>query len=30
MSWICDNYLIGPDGPLARLHAFPEQIVELA
>ena len=27
-SWICDNYLIGPDGPGPRLHTFPEGIVE--
>jgi Xaa-Pro aminopeptidase len=27
-SWICDNYLIGPDGPGPRLHAFPEVITE--
>lgn len=26
--WICDNYLIGPEGPGERLHAFPEEIVE--
>ena len=26
--WICDNYLIGPEGPGQRLHAFPEVIVE--
>jgi Xaa-Pro aminopeptidase len=29
-SWICDNYLIGPDGPGPRLHAFPQQIIERA
>ena len=29
MSWVCDNYLIGRDGPGERLHKFPEQIVEL-
>ncbi len=27
-SWVCDNYLIGPDGPGPRLHTFPEVIVE--
>jgi len=27
-SWICDNYLIGPDGPGPRLHKFPQRIVE--
>jgi Xaa-Pro aminopeptidase len=26
-SWTCDNYLIGPDGPGACLHAFPAGIV---
>ena len=29
MSWVCDNYIIGPDGPGERLHRFPEKIVEL-
>ena len=29
MSWVCDNYLIGKDGPGERLHKFPEQLVEL-
>ena len=28
VSWICDNYLIGPDGPGDCLHAFPQAIVE--
>jgi Xaa-Pro aminopeptidase len=28
-SWICDNWLIGPDGPGQRLHRFPQEIVEL-
>ncbi|MEN3279046.1 MAG: hypothetical protein V7607_186 [Solirubrobacteraceae bacterium] len=28
-SWICDNYLIGPDGPGACLHAFPQRITAL-
>jgi len=27
-AWICDNYLIGPDGPGPRLHAFPQAISE--
>jgi Xaa-Pro aminopeptidase len=27
-SWICDNYLIGPDGPGPRLHTFPQEIIE--
>ena len=29
MSWVCDNYLIGDDGPGQRLHHFPEIITEL-
>jgi len=29
LSWICDNYLIGADGPGERLHRFPEIITEL-
>lgn len=28
-SWICDNYLVGPEGRPARVHRFPEEIVEL-
>jgi hypothetical protein len=28
-SWVCDNYLIGANGPGERLHRFPEEIVEL-
>jgi len=29
LSWVCDNYLIEPDGPSERLHHFPEIITEL-
>jgi len=29
MSWVCDNYLIGPNGPGERLHRFPEMITEV-
>jgi Xaa-Pro aminopeptidase len=29
LSWVCDNYLIGPNGPGERLHQFPEIITEL-
>jgi len=29
LSWVCDNYLIGADGPGERLHAYPEAITEL-
>ena len=29
LSWICDNYIIGADGPGERLHRFPEAITEL-
>jgi Xaa-Pro aminopeptidase len=28
-SWICDNYLIGPDGPGPSIHSFPQRIVDL-
>jgi Xaa-Pro aminopeptidase len=27
-AWICDNFLIGPDGPGPRLHSFPQAIAE--
>ncbi|HEY2531117.1 MAG TPA: M24 family metallopeptidase [Xanthobacteraceae bacterium] len=30
LSWVCDNYLIGANGPGERLHRFPEIITELA
>ena len=29
LSWVCDNYLIGENGPGERLHHFPEAITEL-
>jgi len=29
LSWVCDNYLIGENGPGERLHRFPEEITEL-
>jgi len=29
LSWVCDNYLIGENGPGERLHRFPEVITEL-
>jgi Xaa-Pro aminopeptidase len=29
LNWLCDNYLIGGNGPGPRLHQFPEIIVEL-
>lgn len=29
MSWICDNYLVGADGPGASIHSFPQEIVAL-
>lgn len=28
-SWVCDNYLIGEQGPTGCLHTFPQKIVEL-
>ena len=29
LSWFCDNWLIGPNGPGERLHHFPEALTEL-
>jgi Xaa-Pro aminopeptidase len=29
LSWLCDNYLIGSNGPGDRLHRFPEEIIEV-
>ncbi len=29
LNWVCDNYLIGDNGPGDRLHRFPEEIVEV-
>ncbi|HEY1983308.1 MAG TPA: M24 family metallopeptidase, partial [Xanthobacteraceae bacterium] len=29
LSWVCDNYIIGPNGPGERLHKFPEALTEL-
>jgi Xaa-Pro aminopeptidase len=29
LSWVCDNYLIGSNGPGERLHHFPEEIIEV-
>jgi Xaa-Pro aminopeptidase len=29
LSWVCDNYLIGSNGPGDRLHQFPEAIIEV-
>jgi len=28
-SWICDNYLVRPDGTQEPLHAFPRRIIEV-
>jgi Xaa-Pro aminopeptidase len=28
LNWLCDNYLIGGNGPGDRLHRFPEEVVE--
>jgi Xaa-Pro aminopeptidase len=28
-AWVCDNWMIDADGPGERLHAFPQEIVEL-
>lgn len=27
LNWLCDNYIIGADGPGDRLHQFPEEIL---
>ncbi|HEY1311712.1 MAG TPA: M24 family metallopeptidase [Pseudolabrys sp.] len=29
LNWLCDNYLIGGNGPGDRLHQFPEEIGEV-
>ncbi len=29
LNWLCDNYLIGDNGPGERLHKFPEEITEV-
>jgi Xaa-Pro aminopeptidase len=29
LNWLCDNYIIGGNGPGDRLHQFPEEIVEI-
>ena len=29
LSWVCDNYLIGSNGPGERLHRFPETVIEV-
>jgi Xaa-Pro aminopeptidase len=28
-AWVCDNWMIGPDGPSERVHVFPQEMVEL-
>jgi Xaa-Pro aminopeptidase len=28
LNWLCDNYIIGSNGPGDRLHQFPEEVVE--
>jgi Xaa-Pro aminopeptidase len=28
LNWLCDNYLIGGNGPGDRLHQFPDEVVE--
>lgn len=28
-NWLCDNYLIGGNGPGDRLHQFPEEVIEV-
>ncbi len=29
MNWLCDNYVIGDNGPTERMHRFEEEIVEV-
>jgi Xaa-Pro aminopeptidase len=29
INWLCDNYIIGGNGPMGRIHYFPEEIVEV-
>ena len=29
LNWLCDNYLIGGNGPGDRLHQFPEDVIEV-
>jgi len=29
LNWLCDNYIIGGNGPGDRIHQFPEVIVEI-
>jgi len=29
LNWLCDNYLIGGNGPGDRIHQFPEEVVEV-
>ena len=29
LNWLCDNYLIGGNGPGDRLHQYPEEIIEV-
>lgn len=29
LNWLCDNYLIGGNGPGDRLHQFPEEVVQV-
>ena len=29
LNWLCDNYIIGGNGPGDRLHQFPEEVVEV-
>jgi Xaa-Pro aminopeptidase len=28
LNWLCDNYIIGGNGPTGRIHHFPEEVVE--
>lgn len=28
-AWVCDNWIVGEDGPGERIHAFPQEVAEL-
>ena len=29
LNWLCDNYIIGGNGPGDRLHQYPEEVIEV-
>jgi hypothetical protein len=28
LNWLCDNYIIGGNGPMGRIHQFEDEVVE--